>query len=252
LLYHPDKNKSLEAKSQFIKIQEAYQILGNEEKRKEYDRFTDTSNVLYDFVINLFSSQLDDFISKTKTHKKTADIQLKISASLDEIYKSAVKMVKVKVLRNNVYQTIQLGVRLTDFWDPSIFENEGDNRLSNVIVTVDVEDHETYSVDNVLKTYDVNLERSISLYEMYCGCDLELPYLGGTTIQISKPPGVDRMIVVKKGFGMPYNDGTQRGDLYVFFRLTLPFSIPSQALPFLESYFKGGDEQIKRFDYSSI
>lgn len=36
--YHPDKNNGDEKKGQiFLEINEAYEILGNEEKRKEYD-----------------------------------------------------------------------------------------------------------------------------------------------------------------------------------------------------------------------
>ena len=38
-LYHPDVNPSQNAKQQFIGLQEAYQILGNEEKRRDYDQW---------------------------------------------------------------------------------------------------------------------------------------------------------------------------------------------------------------------
>ena len=36
--YHPDKNPSEEAKAKFTKIREAYDTLGDEQKRKTYDR----------------------------------------------------------------------------------------------------------------------------------------------------------------------------------------------------------------------
>jgi DnaJ-class molecular chaperone len=49
LNYHPDKNKTKSAKKKFEQITEAYDILGDEEKRLEYDDYLDdqktTSNI---------------------------------------------------------------------------------------------------------------------------------------------------------------------------------------------------------------
>jgi DnaJ-class molecular chaperone len=37
--YHPDKNKSKESEEKFKEINQAYEVLGNEQKRKQYDQF---------------------------------------------------------------------------------------------------------------------------------------------------------------------------------------------------------------------
>ncbi|KAI8366667.1 uncharacterized protein BYT42DRAFT_648756 [Radiomyces spectabilis] len=37
--YHPDTNKEKEAREKFVQIQEAYELLSDEEKRKQYDQF---------------------------------------------------------------------------------------------------------------------------------------------------------------------------------------------------------------------
>ena len=37
--YHPDVSKEENAEAKFKEVQEAYDVLGNEEKRKNYDRF---------------------------------------------------------------------------------------------------------------------------------------------------------------------------------------------------------------------
>src|SRR2546428_2374437 len=39
LMYHPDRNKSPEAEEKFKEISEAYAILSDDEKRKQYDSF---------------------------------------------------------------------------------------------------------------------------------------------------------------------------------------------------------------------
>src|SRR5579862_2546627 len=39
LKYHPDRNKTKEAEEKFKEVTKAYEVLGNEEKRKTYDQF---------------------------------------------------------------------------------------------------------------------------------------------------------------------------------------------------------------------
>ena len=41
LKYHPDKNKSPDASNKFKTIADAYEVLGDKEKRKQYDRLGD-------------------------------------------------------------------------------------------------------------------------------------------------------------------------------------------------------------------
>ena len=37
LLYHPDKNKSEDAQEKFIEVAQAYEVVGDPDKRKRYD-----------------------------------------------------------------------------------------------------------------------------------------------------------------------------------------------------------------------
>jgi molecular chaperone DnaJ len=37
--YHPDTNKEKDAREKFVQIQEAYEILSDEQKRQQYDQF---------------------------------------------------------------------------------------------------------------------------------------------------------------------------------------------------------------------
>jgi DnaJ-class molecular chaperone len=39
LKYHPDKNKSKNAQSMFVKVSNAYEVLSDEKKRQQYDTF---------------------------------------------------------------------------------------------------------------------------------------------------------------------------------------------------------------------
>lgn len=60
--YHPDVNKDPGAEDKFKEINGAYEILGNEEKRKQYDRFGTTDGTAggFDFS-SIFGDQGDPF-----------------------------------------------------------------------------------------------------------------------------------------------------------------------------------------------
>ena len=64
LLYHPDKNKSDNAHDIFIKIQKAYEVLSDPERRSKYD------NDLNSYRQNIFNS-----INTDKTNRGKSDIE---------------------------------------------------------------------------------------------------------------------------------------------------------------------------------
>jgi len=46
MLYHPDKNKLPETEEMFKKIAEAYSVLSDPSKRKQYDKDNEPKNIL--------------------------------------------------------------------------------------------------------------------------------------------------------------------------------------------------------------
>lgn len=107
--FHPDANtQSAEAKEQFQEISEAYQVLSNEESRKQYDSWGHTAYRKYAGRANRYTWQEDEDYSRENGHcgacqtKKEAEdeppphsVRVAVKMSYQELFTGAVKSVKV-------------------------------------------------------------------------------------------------------------------------------------------------------------
>jgi len=82
--YHPDKNTDNEAKEKFMKIQEAYEVISDPEKRSNYDAFgTAEPQYRNPFGNDPFSDMFNNFTHQ-RPRKKAGNIQLHISLKFEE------------------------------------------------------------------------------------------------------------------------------------------------------------------------
>lgn len=259
LKYHPDKNGEA-GKDKFQKIQEAYQILSNEEKRKRYDLIKKLRNIenddsidtmtVYKVVLNILSN----LISQYKNHKSTEqrpkghNLIIPIHVELEEIYNNCTKIVKLKVLRNDLMEHISLGVQLANFRDDCVYENMGDNNENDIIVQIHVKDHPHVYIDRILDSYDLSMEVNITLYEYYYGGTKKVEYLNNEVVDILIDSNCDRNMIKIPSKGLPYytnNEELQRGDLLVFLKPSLPsyddgrFLSDSNLRTLLKTHFNG-------------
>ena len=99
--HHPDKNNgSKESEDKFKKIQEAYDILSNEEKRQNYDRFGDANKKEFD-INDIFSSMFGGFNNFTNfgdsfINKRGSDVKISMDISISDIINGVNKTVKYK------------------------------------------------------------------------------------------------------------------------------------------------------------
>lgn len=243
--WHPDKNidKPEVAKKKFQEIQEAYEILGDEDKRRLYDIeqdgggvppsfFPQSGNNMPDLMSMLFSSALGassygggassfggvnhrEPIKKIFTHE--------LLCSLEELYFGCKK--KIKISRNvyNRSETKILEIDIRKGWKDGTkltFENEGDCNQSfttDIIVIIREQRHNEFrrEKDNLI------IVRDITLNEAQNGTNITVKLLDNSTRTFKTNPlkySDDQLEI--PNCGMPTKNNTV-GNLIIRFRIRL-------------------------------
>lgn len=114
LQYHPDKNKSPEATEKFKSISEAYEILSDSEKRKQYDMYGENGldnqmggSSPFDLFKHFFGENNGSFFDENsfyqKQQTKGADVIHNIDISLEDMYNG--KTLKLNVNKQKICET---------------------------------------------------------------------------------------------------------------------------------------------------
>lgn len=277
LQYHPDKYK--ENDDMFKKINTAYQILGDSDKRKIYDlsqTFNEKTNIDYKSVlmkflfnmmkvaVNINEKNKDKDVQSGNIVNNNLNIKLTIVVTLEEIYNKHVKKINIKVKRENTFSIKTIYLSLLNYEESYIYKEQGDEydgKYGDIIINVKIKHHDYIRIDKYLFRYDLYLDEKISLYELYFGINRVIKYFGDEKITVNRNflenDDIDKKLTncfsfvhVEIGKGLPYYDHDKdeecRGDLYICFRLKLPKlkDKNEEVKTFLQSYFN--DEESNR------
>jgi DnaJ-class molecular chaperone len=240
LKYHPDKTGS--TSDEFIKINMAYQILINSppETRGFHDLFM---AILKKIIASLAAKH----VTPEET-TKVKDLVLKIDVTLEDLYKKTIKKIAVKVLRKNKYEIIHLYLSLLDYQESYVYKDMGDeidDTRGNIIIKLNILDHELIRLDRYVCKYDLYLEKQISLYKFVYGFEDEVNLFGEIIHVVHK--GIDNKLLPKnivkviKNKGLPNNENLQ-GDLYIYYELSLNADFKLLKMQnFIKEYFNEVD-----------
>ena len=259
--YHPDINKEKDAEEKFKEINAAYEILSDEQKRKQYDQFGDSMfgrKNFHDFARGQGNVDLDDILSQIfgggGFSQGTGGFggfesfggfggfggrnqpNLDINAQITIPFSTAILGGKHNINLQNQNFDIKIPAGIRD-GETIRLRGKGKtmgNQSGDVLLKVSVAPHPQYSQDgdNLTKKFDLPLKTALF------GGKVEIETLYKTiTLKVPKNTKNNQRFRVKE-LGAYNRKSKSYGDLYLEANIILPDidSLPKELVESLEKY----------------
>ncbi len=255
LEWHPDRNKSPEATEKFKQINEAFEVLSDPQKRQAYDQFghagigaggpfsqsyrqgpftyTYTSGDLNDLFENLgfsgeggFSNPFDIFesffgvrspFSARRRHKPVYHLKISFLEAIKGTEKETVIKGERKKIKIPAGVDTGTKIRFQDFdivvevIPSDIFHREGQNLYH---------------------------ELQLNYLDAILGKTVEIP-TPEKNLKLKIKPGTQPNTMIRlRGFGVPYLNSRQKGDLYIIIKVKIPQSLSQKEKKLIEELKK--------------
>jgi len=222
--HHPDKGGDTK---KFQEIQAAYAVLGDEQKRAEYDNPRahinnpgfggGGPNFNFNDIFEMFGARFGP--EGFHHHQQARSNRIQLWISLEDVARGGPRM--VNIANHTVEIVIPQGIE------------EGDNVRYGGIGPGGTDIIALFRINPDAKWQrngaDVSTEIAISIWDLILGTELTLTTLTGNTVQITIPPGTQPGTVMRvRGYGLPRKQSTQRGDIMIRTQARLPESIPEE------------------------
>jgi curved DNA-binding protein len=273
--YHPDKNPNKkDAEERFKEINEAYAVLSDKEKRKQYEtfgkegfhqRFTQEDIFRgFDFdeiLSGLFGgrgrrefryggrggSDFGDLFTGQGTYQdmsrrpqKGEDILYELSISLEEAVLGGEKRIsyrkngKVEEVSVRIPKGIETGKKLR--LSGKGMEGRKGGPSGDLYLQISVREHPIF----IREGDDLIVEKEVSFSEAALGTMIEVPTLEGTK-KVKIPPGTQSHTKMRlKGLGIPHFQKEGRGDEYVKVIVRVPKRVNDKSKKLIEELAREG------------
>jgi DnaJ-class molecular chaperone len=269
--HHPDlNNNSAASESKFKEISQAYEILGDREKKERFDTFGHnepefgnwnrgyygggTQSYRYDFGqgsqsdYRMFEDMFSDFLhgdrrrsSRFRGPEKGEDLHYDLRLTFEQAYDGVAASVTVmnKELNVKVPAGVDTGsvVRLGGQGTPG----RRGGRAGDLLIRINVAPHRFFKREE----NDIYLPLPISINEAIFGAKLEIPGPDGRLmlkIPPSTQPGTNFRF---KGKGFPSPKDAMRGDFYVTVQVVIPEKIHPSSSSHLEQFAKLNPQKLR-------
>jgi DnaJ-class molecular chaperone len=223
--HHPDKGGDT---ATFQKIQVAYDVLSDPEKRRQYDNPMSQGNPFgggqtggFHFNMNGFS--MDDIFGQMfRQHQQQPQQQVyrtTVWINLEQVYNGGEQVLKLQT--HNKAHMIKIDV-------PKGIPDGGQIRYENMVdgaplmVEFRIHNHLKYE----RRMNDLYCNHPISVLDLIVGTSFEFVTLGGKTLEVTIPPKTQPHMHVKLGgHGLPINGTNAYGDQILLLKPFIPTTI---------------------------
>jgi DnaJ family protein B protein 4 len=259
LQYHPDRNNSPDADEKIRKINEAYEILGDKDKRSQYDsgpfhqqpgvfHFAHGQGVDINNIFNMFfngggippHSSFNVFHNGVPQHIKPSPIVHALTISLEQYFKGCSFELKIDRTINAgssvsyETETFQISIPACVEYEKIIIQEKGNvyqNCKGDIVVSILIEYISPFS----RRGNDLIYSKNLTLKESLCGFSFDILHPNGDTIKIEEhsvfKPG-SKKIMPKLGMR---KEQQLVGDLIIEFSVDFPESLTTEQVELLRT-----------------
>jgi len=278
LKYHPDTTKGDKAlEEKFKEVNEAYAVLSDPEKRRQYDTFGadgfnqrfsqedifrnfDLGSIFNEFGFSGGASGGDFFSSLfgggraqrpggrgfgggyggQPRPQKGQNIEYEIALSLEEIFEGGKKNITLQNAGQSITVTIPRGVTSGQKLRLSGKGHPGySGPPGDLFLIIKTRAHPLFEREGD----DLLLRHTISLTDALLGARVEVPTIEGKNVALKVPPGTQPGTRMRlRGRGMPVlkRDSDQRGDAYVELSVEFPKELTEEQKAMVEKLRDSG------------
>ncbi len=268
--YHPDHAKGdKSAEEKFKKISEAYAVLSDKEKRKEYDtfgaegfrqRFTqedifrgfNINEIFREFGFgggNIFGTRGGDtrfsFGSRgspfgfgdeqQQAQLKGSDLIYELPLTLREVASGTSKLVTLQHQGRSEKITVKIPKGMITGKKLRLSGKGNPSPYGGSAGDLYIQSKVIADPDFEVKDYDLYLNREVKLSEALLGTSLSIPTLENKTLNLTIPAGTKPGTKMRmSGHGLPIMRSKQKGDLYVKIQIKMPKKLTGEQIKLIE------------------
>jgi len=272
--YHPDHTKGdKSAEETFKKISEAYAVLSDKEKRKQYDTFGSAGfqqrysqedifkGSDFESILNeLFGGSgrfggggrgmrfsfdgggpFGGYQRKQQAPPKGSDLEYELPLTLEDVVAGTQKIVSFQHKGQSEKITVKIPkgmisgkkLRIAGKGEPSPYGGPA----GDLYIKAKVLEHPVYDV----QAQDLYINRDIKLSEAILGTNISVPTLSGKELILKIPAGTKHKTKMRlSGHGLPHMHGKGQGDLYVHIHVNMPKRLTKKQKGLIEQLAETG------------